>query len=704
MGLLLEQIMKNSIALSATIMIVFLARFFLRKSPRIFSYMLWFFVLIRILCPVTVKGIYAVLPEDVESSVSSTVEQMNKRQNEWMKQRVLTAGTGEVLTENATVDGRSEKTAEAAPETENVQELSMQEGAREAVGDRETAGVASLADVWTEISRYDVLGLIWTAGFAILAIYLFVNLVLAHLRLKDAVPMGNNIYKSDAVANSLVCGLIHPHIYVNPELAGRKLDCILAHENCHIRRLDYIVKPVAFLIFSTNWFNPLVWVAYRLMMKDMEMSCDERVMKKLGNSVKKEYSYLLLNMAQKPERKFMQTPAFGGKIVKQRIRNVLSYKRPAVLTLIVSALVIGVCGCSVFSSPEGTPVPTQGIYNKLDKGTYIEQKVLSVTNNIWGSSKEVYHSAERDNLQDMEGNMYLFADEITIQDGVYRAEKTTALKFADGKLTSVKLPWAEDVQKFADKEEMYVGDRFFGQDGKYYQTFTIYNRRPKEKETDESLLELKVEGFRLLQMDMKENKWREIPLPSLKDKKTGIVQTPYVSVLADGNVIVNQYGIGSGIYSPVDGKKIRDIQIQSNMVPRAGNGEYYAISHVGAKKNIPSAIIRYDEKDGEKIHEISLTEAVSGLDADKEVAHFFYYQDTYYFVCSKGIYRAEADDDAFTLMIDPKESRTYWLNKAKFYPISMFVDEENESCYVSYYEDSISSASDEFFCSYKKTQ
>lgn len=701
MELLLEKMIENSITVSGIIALVLAARLLLKKAPRSFSYALWFLVLIRILCPVTVQGIYTILPEQVESNVNSTVSMLQETPTEWMKQKVVPMDgfSGKAEKEAASVSSENGKV-----DSENDTVYSDNKKSTTADGSTETF-------VWnlrehgeqafpTNISLYDIFGCIWAGGIILLTIYLIVNMILAHRRLRDAIPIGNNVYKSDAVANSLVCGLLHPHIYVNPGICQTNMNCIMEHEKCHIRRLDYIVKPMAFLIFSLNWFNPMVWVAYWLMMKDMEMSCDEKVMKKLGGSAKKEYSYLLLTMAQKQERRFQQTPAFGGMIVKQRIRNVLSYKRPAALTLVIAVLVIGVCGCSVFSSPGETEENT-GITSRADKEThYVEQKISLPCDNgaLYGTSKEIVHSMQTGHLQDMDGNMYFFSNVLGIKKNTYYEGTPLALRF-DGETTKkVELPWGEEVVKYANKKGMYIQDRFFGRDGKLYQSYAVYNRRYRSDETDKSREALYQVEVCLIQIDMKTNEWKEISLPKMPERRSGKgIVHPVITVLKSGNLIITNFSGICGIYSP-EGKKLQDLENGKYYLP--GDGEYFAITY--DKKYKSKSIEVYREDTGEKKNELMLTDVQEGL-SDKEQARFCYESGCFYIVCSKGIYRAETDAKEFTLVVDPVRDKTFTLGKAENYPQAMYIDVDKEEFYVVFYSETLSE-SHEFICSYKKRE
>ncbi|MBP3479797.1 MAG: hypothetical protein J6K03_10035, partial [Oscillospiraceae bacterium] len=189
---------------------------------------------------------------------------------------------------------------------------------------------------------------IWLLGIGAMAVYSMFSYILLRRKLVGAVLLRDNIYLADGIDSPFVMGLFRPKIYLPSALSEQEQGYIILHEQHHIRRGDHLVKALAFIALCIHWFNPLVWVAFILSSKDMEMSCDEAVVKKLGEDIRADYSASLLSLAT-GRRIIAGTPlAFGEGDTKSRIKNMLSWKKPkvwlvAAATLAVVAVVV-FCG------------------------------------------------------------------------------------------------------------------------------------------------------------------------------------------------------------------------------------------------------------------------------------------------------------------------------------------------------------------------
>ena len=189
-------------------------------------------------------------------------------------------------------------------------------------------------------------GIVWCTGMA--AMLLFEALSYVHLRskVKTAVRLSSNVYQSEHVNAPFILGLFAPRIYIPFHIKSKELDSIIAHERAHIKRRDHWLKPIAFLILSLYWFNPLIWIAYYFLCKDIELACDEYAIKDMSDSQRAAYSQTLLSCTAN-QRIFAACPlAFGSKNVKTRIRAVLSYRKPHTWIITVTAiLVLAVVAC-----------------------------------------------------------------------------------------------------------------------------------------------------------------------------------------------------------------------------------------------------------------------------------------------------------------------------------------------------------------------
>lgn len=181
---------------------------------------------------------------------------------------------------------------------------------------------------------------IWCAGLVVLLFYSVISYVRLHYRMRDAVLLEENIFQSEKVDSPFVFGFIKPRIYLPFSLEEENRPYVIAHEKMHIKNKDYLLKPVAFILLSVYWFNPLVWIAYYLFCKDLELACDEWVIWNLETEEKKAYAKVLVMCST--QRKFgrISPLAFGENSVKERIKNVLRYKNPTVLVFAMIMVVV----------------------------------------------------------------------------------------------------------------------------------------------------------------------------------------------------------------------------------------------------------------------------------------------------------------------------------------------------------------------------
>ncbi|MEA4987790.1 MAG: M56 family metallopeptidase, partial [Anaerovorax sp.] len=228
------RILNMSFIASIVILLVLIVRLFLKKAPKIFSYLLWSVVLFRLLCPFSFESRFSWL------SISGIkAEQMKP-----FPDHFTTLGTVQNA-DNAIL---------GSPEIITEQSLTVQQT------------VPLMENIFT---------LIWTIGIVVLLIYSVISLLKLKKKLKNATHENENIYITANLDTPFVMGLIRPKIFLPENLIGEEKKYILLHEQTHIRRFDHIVKIVSFFALCIHWFNPFVWIAFFLSAKDMEMSCDE---------------------------------------------------------------------------------------------------------------------------------------------------------------------------------------------------------------------------------------------------------------------------------------------------------------------------------------------------------------------------------------------------------------------------------------------
>ncbi|MDE7130246.1 MAG: M56 family metallopeptidase [Lachnospiraceae bacterium] len=311
-------ILNMSLTASYCIAAVLVLRLFLKKQPKIFSYLLWSVVLFRLLCPVSFSSSFSLLRMDtnVISRENLTARQMTEH----------TAGqeTG----------GHSEQMTE--DQNEGIEAVSQTAQAEQRGASRIQTVLAVGAWVWlTGMGLWIAYG-VWSA-------YRLCRF------LKKAVCVEDDLYETEGISSSFVLGIIRPRIYLPEGLSGEEREFVLAHERVHAARKDYLVKILAWLARCIHWFNPLAWLAFALMENDMEMSCDEAVVRRMGMEVKQDYSRALLTLSSETTKIGSYPPAFGEGRVKDRVRNILSYRKRALMTvgLLAVLLLVVVAGLSL---------------------------------------------------------------------------------------------------------------------------------------------------------------------------------------------------------------------------------------------------------------------------------------------------------------------------------------------------------------------
>ena len=319
-GLFLK-VLSMSATAAVVILLVLLARLPLRKAPKVFSHALWAVVLFRLLCPFSFESAFSVLPA-VQSQPTAD------------GQRVAYVYTGVAVVNNPVNDYLS-----GHPYPADLLEVPAP-GADTAKGSAAVDWMTAAAGVWL-------------AGAAILLGYSLISLLILRRRLVGSVPLEGekNVRLADHIPSPFVLGLFQPKIYLPSGLPEGERDYILLHERTHIRRFDHVFRALAWLALAIHWFNPLVWLAFRLAGKDMEMSCDEEVLRKMGRDVRADYSSSLLRLST--GKRLPAGPlAFGDGDPTSRIKNVLSYKKPA-LWVIVIALIGVVCAGVALATDRG---------------------------------------------------------------------------------------------------------------------------------------------------------------------------------------------------------------------------------------------------------------------------------------------------------------------------------------------------------------
>jgi beta-lactamase regulating signal transducer with metallopeptidase domain len=330
-----------NMSLSATwaALLVMLVRIPLRRAPKVFSYALWGVVLFRMVCPVSFEGAFSLTPVYPEA----------------IPKDIVYAAQPQIQSGITVLDQVVNQSLPAA----------------------NPVASANPVQIFLEIAAR-----VWIAGGMLLLIWSVFSYLRFRQRLGQAVREEKNIFSSDRITTAFVLGFFRPRIYLPLHLEEKERRYILCHEQVHIRRGDHWIKATALLALFLHWFNPVLWLSYRLMCRDMEMSCDERVMDRMGEGIRRDYSNSLLSISMR-QNGLVSPLAFGENDVSGRIKNVLHYRKPAfwvILALLAAVLVLAVC---LAANPLGT-VPLS------------EQEGIAYHDNIWGEAVTVVMPGKAD--------------------------------------------------------------------------------------------------------------------------------------------------------------------------------------------------------------------------------------------------------------------------------------------------------------------
>ena len=297
--------LNMGIAASWLILAVVVLRVILKRAPKRFRLLLWAVVGLRLVLPVSIESALSLVPS-----------------TQTLPENVMYAAAPELNTGIAALNDAINPafTAAFAPEP---------------------AASANPLQVLLPVAS-----VIWLAGAAAMLLWALVSWLRLRRRVAEAVRLEGNMFESERVASPFVLGLIRPRIYLPFGLDEGAREQVLTHERAHIARGDHVIKPLGWLILAVYWYNPLVWLAYALFCRDIELACDERVIRRLPVSGRADYSQALLDLSR-PHHGVGACPlAFGESAVKGRVKSVLTYKRPAFWLIMLAALLcIGAAVC-----------------------------------------------------------------------------------------------------------------------------------------------------------------------------------------------------------------------------------------------------------------------------------------------------------------------------------------------------------------------
>ena len=309
------KLLNLSISASWLVLAVLVLRLVSKRSPKWMNVLLWGIVALRLVLPFSVESALSLIPS--AETVSPAVVQFDP---------APTITSGVSVIDNAVNPSLSEHFS-AVP----------------------TASVNPLY-VWTEIA-----GWVWLIGLGAMLLYALVSYLRLRRRVSVSLPVQDHIYLCDAISSPFILGVVKPHIYLPSGLDEVQRQNVLSHEQAHLARRDHWWKPLGFALLAVYWFNPVLWLAYALLCRDIELACDERVIRTMDESAVKTYSTVLLACSM-PRKAVITCPlAFGEVGVKERVRNALHYKKPAFWVVAASvAVCVVVAVCFLTNPPTDT--------------------------------------------------------------------------------------------------------------------------------------------------------------------------------------------------------------------------------------------------------------------------------------------------------------------------------------------------------------
>ena len=343
MNELFLKIINMSISASWLVLAVLILRFVLKKAPKWINVLLWGIVAIRLICPFSFESTLSLIPSaetiplnigmDTTPTINSGISAINNAVNPIISQS------------NTPMAGAS----------------------------------VNLLQITIGIYEY-----IWIFGMIALALYTAISYWRLCRKVDTAVRYKDNIFQSENVSFPFVLGIIKPRIYLPFKMNGQYLEHVVAHEQAHICRKDHWWKPLGFLLLMIHWFNPLMWLAYVLLCRDIELACDEKVIKELGNEQRGDYTQALVACSVN-RRMIAACPLTFGEVgVKERVKSVMNYKKPALWVIIIAVIVcVGVAVCFLTN-------PKQDSYTlrivvpagSQEEFVYTDKEVSAIRNSI----------------------------------------------------------------------------------------------------------------------------------------------------------------------------------------------------------------------------------------------------------------------------------------------------------------------------------
>lgn len=318
MEMIFLNVFNRSLAAGWLILAVIVVRLLLKKAPRRLSCVLWAVVAVRLLCPFFPASSFSLIPS------------------------------------RETISAEVVRFAPAPAIDSGIPALN--EALNPMIGERFAPAPGTSVNplyIWTAVA-----GIVWLVGVAVMAGYALLGSLRMRSVVREAVPLESgaalpdNVWLCDAVRSPFILGIVRPKIYLPSGITREQMLCILAHEQAHVERLDHCLKPFGWLLLSVYWFHPLVWIAYMLFCRDLELACDEKVVGGMDLDGRKAYSHALLACSLQRKMIFSYPLAFGEIGVRERVKGILHYRKPAGWLAAVAVLACAAVAVCFLTDPK----------------------------------------------------------------------------------------------------------------------------------------------------------------------------------------------------------------------------------------------------------------------------------------------------------------------------------------------------------------
>ena len=337
------KIVNMSISASWLVVAVLILRLVLKKAPKWVNVLLWGIVAVRLICPFSFESALSLIPSA-----------------ETFPEKIISGPSFDVQTGITPIDNRI----------------------NDYLGDRYFEGVTVPTNNGNNVMT--ILTIVWIIGILLLATYTIISYQRLNRKVDTAVRYKDNIFQSENVSSPFVLGIINPRIYLPFSMNEQDMEHVVAHEQAHIRRKDHWWKPLGFLLLTIHWFNPLMWLAYVLLCRDIELACDEKVIKGLGNEQRADYTQALVACSVN-RRMIAACPlAFGEVGVKERVKSVMNYKKPAFWVIILAVIACVIVAVCFLTNPKQDSYTLRIVVpaGSQEEFVYTDEEVSTVRNSI----------------------------------------------------------------------------------------------------------------------------------------------------------------------------------------------------------------------------------------------------------------------------------------------------------------------------------